>query len=264
MHFYWEGPYGVLLWQDSTFELATRMGLDWEEFVGSGANDGFVQKWIARVWWLYLACAVLSLTVGPKSWIQMSGLALGSGLLTVLSYAAYVSAQSQLPMFIEHGSQMLIPILLAMALTLGAGHRVTVTTAIIALIMTFAGHGSYAIGIWPTPGKFYGMTTVILGVEYPTAQAILRTVGVFDLLACIGICIPYLRRASAVYATVWGFLTAIARPVAGMSWGLNYWGADQYLHEAVLRTPHFLIPLYLFLIWWHPCHTEGSDELESD
>ncbi len=258
VHFYWEGPYGILLWQDSTFELATQLGITWEEFVGSGSDDGLVQKWIARIWWLYLVCSVLTITVRKRAWLQMSGLVLGSGLLTLLSYAAYVSSQNQLPMFIEHGSQMLIPIVLVMALALGVRHRVTVITAIIALIMTFAGHGSYAIGFWPTPGNFYAMTTLVLGVEYPTAQTLLRTAGILDFLVCIGICIPFLRRTSALYATVWGFLTAIARPMAGMSWGLNYWGADQYLHEAVLRAPHFFIPLFLFLIWRQPDRTDAT------
>lgn len=248
-HYYWEGPYGVILWHDSTFELATRFGVTWEEFVGSGADDGLVQIWISRMWWLYLACTVLTLTVRKKSWIQMSGLVAGSGLLIVLSYTEYVAAQCQLPMFIEHGGQMLMPILLVMALAIGGRRRITVIIAVLALIMTFAGHGSYAIGLWPTPGSFYAMMSLVLGVEYPTAQALLRTVGVIDFLVCIGICIPCTRRASALYATVWGFLTAIARPIAGMSWELNYWGADQFLHEAVLRAPHFLIPLYLFLIW---------------
>ncbi|KAA5539229.1 hypothetical protein FYK55_25180 [Roseiconus nitratireducens] len=258
VHYYWEGPYGVLLWQDSTFELATRLGLSWDEFVGSGADDGFVQKWIARIWWLYLVCTVLTVTVRERSWIQMSALVAGSGLLVLLSYASFVASQRQLPMFVEHGGQMLIPILLVMALGLGPGHRVTVTTAIVAVIMTFAGHGSYAIGLWPTPGNFYAMTTVILGVDYETAQALLRTAGVLDFLVCVGICIPLVRRGSALYAAGWGFLTAIARPVAGMSWGLNYWGGDQYLHEAVLRAPHFLIPMFLFLIWRRPRPSEAQ------
>ncbi len=249
VHFYWEGPYGVLLWHDSTYELASRFGFTWDEFVGSGADDGFVQKWIGYVWWLFLVCALTALTVRKQSWIQMTGLVLGSGLLVLLSYAVYVRSQSQLPMFIEHGGQMLSPILLVLGLGFGARHRITVIAAIIALMMTFAGHGCYAIGLWPTPGNFYAMTTLILGVEYSTAQIVLRVAGFLDLLICVGICVPYLRRASAFYASVWGFLTAIARPVSGMSWGLNYWGADQYLHEAVLRAPHFLIPLYLFLLW---------------
>lgn len=248
-HFYWEGPYGVLLWQETTFRIATRFGISWEEFVGTGADDGLVQTWIGRIWWLYLACAVLALTVRKNNWIQKSGLVLGSGLLIVLSYAIYVTAQKQLPMFVEHGGQMLIPILLVLALTFGPEHRITVLTAIVALLMTFAGHGSYAIGLWPTPGNYYAMTSVVLGVESATAHVILRMAGMLDYLVCVCIFVPYLRSLSTIYATVWGLLTAIARPVAGMSWGLNYWGADQFLHEAVLRAPHFLIPLYLFLIW---------------
>lgn len=258
VHFYWEGPYGVLLWQESTFEFASSLGITWEEFVGSGADDGLVQTWLARIWWLYLTCAVLTITVRKRSWVQMIGLLLGSGLLTLLSYATYVSSQRQLPMFIENGGQMLIPILLVMALALGVRHRATIILAIVALIMTFAGHGCYALGLWPTPGNFYAMTSLVLGVEYPTAQTIVRTAGVLDFLVCIMICIPYLRRASALYATLWGFLTAIARPIAGMSWGLNYWGADQYLHEAVLRAPHFLVPLALFLIWRRPPNTAAA------
>ncbi len=84
-----------------------------------------------------------------------------------------------------NGGQMLIPILLVMALALGARHRVTILTAIVALIMTFAGHGSYALGYWPTPGNFYAMTTLILGVEYPAAQNLLRVAGILDFMVCI-------------------------------------------------------------------------------
>lgn len=252
VHFYWEGPYGILLWQEDTYALAGKFGISWEEFVGSGANDGFVQKCIARTSWLYLACTVLTLTVREKSWIQMATLVGGSGLLILLSYAKYVASQRQLPMFIEQGAQMLIPVLLVMALALGVRHRVTVALAIVAVILTFFGHGSYALGLWPTPAIFYAMTSVILQVEYETSHTILHIAGVLDFIVCFGILIPFLRRPVALYAAVWGFLTAIARPVAGMSLSLNYWGADQFLPEAVLRAPHFLIPIYLFFLWYQP------------
>ncbi len=252
VHFYWEGPYGILLWQDGTYALAERLGISWEEFVGTGADDGFVQKWLARVGWLYLICGILTLTVRKKSSIQMAILIGGSGLLVVLSYAKYLSAQRQLPMFVEHGGQMLIPVILVLALAVGVRHRATVITATVAVIMTFAGHGAYALGYhWPTPANFNGMTTLILHVESGTARGILQVAGVLDLLVCVGLLIPVplLRRGAALYAVVWGFLTAIARPVAGMSMDLNFWGADQFVHEAVLRAPHFMIPLYLFLVW---------------
>lgn len=252
VHFYWEGPYGILLWQDSTYEFANSLGISWEEFVGSGADDGFVQTWVARIGWLYLVCTVFAVTVRNRSWFQMAALVGGSGLLTILSYAKYVASHRQPPMFIEHGGQMLIPVLLVMALALGVRHRVTVITVLIAFVTTFVGHGCYALGLWPTPSVFHAMISVILDVEYETANTLLRTAGVLDFLVCIGIFVPYLRRPCALYAAAWGLLTAIARPVAGMSFSLNYWGADQFIHEAVLRAPHFLIPLFLFFLWRKP------------
>ncbi len=253
VHFYWEGPYGVLLWQDTAYAVADQMGIGWDEFVGTGGDDGLIQKWVGRIGWLYLACTILTLTVKKGAWVQMALLFGGCGLLTILSYAKYLSAQRQLPMFIEHGGQMLVPALLVLALIFGVRHRTTITVAMVAVIMTFAGHGAYALGwIWPTPANFYGMTTVILHVEYETARSFLRIAGVLDFVICIGLFIPALRTPSAIYAAAWGFLTAIARPVAGMSTGLNYWGADQFIHEAVLRAPHYLIPLYLVFVWRYP------------
>jgi len=249
---YWEGPYGVLLWQDETYALAERFGIGWDEFVGTGADDGLVQKWLGRIGWLYLIGAIVALTARNKSWFQLAYLIIGSGLLMVLSYAKYLGAQRQLPMFVEHGGQMLMPAILVLALVYGVRHRVTLITAVVAVVMTFAGHGAYALGYhWPTPANFFGMTALILHVDSDTARSILQVAGVLDLLVCIAllIAISPIRRGAALYAVVWGFLTAIARPVAGMSADLNYWGADQYIHEAVLRAPHFMLPLFLFLVW---------------
>ncbi len=249
VHYYWEAPYGVLLWSDSTFEFAQSMGIDWDAYVGTGADDGWVQTWIGRLFWPYLVCAVLSLTAGRKSWLQMVGLAGGCGLLVFVSYAKYVAAQRQPPMFIEHGGQMLMPIVLWCALVFGVRHGATIATACVAFVMTFAGHGCYAVGLWPTPATFFAMTSVVLGVEYETAKSLLLVAGILDFVVCVGILIPLFRRPSAAYACVWGFLTALARPVAGMSPSLIYWGADQYIHETVLRAPHFMLPLYLLIVW---------------
>ncbi|MEM1295296.1 MAG: hypothetical protein AAGH89_08015 [Verrucomicrobiota bacterium] len=249
-HLYWEGPYGVLLWHDDTYELAEKFGISWERFVGTGANDGLVQGWIGAIGWLYLACCIGTLTARGPSRLQLGILIGGCGLLIFLSYAKYVGAARQLPMFVEHGGQMLMPILLVLALTLGVRHRATVITAMVAFIMTFAGHGAYALGYhWPTPANFVGMTSVILGFGPETARLFLLVAGILDLVVCIGIFFPLVRRPCALYAAAWGFATALARPVAGMSFDLNYWGADQYLHEFILRAPHFIIPLFLFFVW---------------
>ncbi|MEO1525473.1 MAG: hypothetical protein AAFX06_08550 [Planctomycetota bacterium] len=260
-HYYWEGPYGPLLWHDGTFELAESLGVSWDEFVGTGADDGLVQTWIGRLFWPYLVCMFLSLTAGRASWLQNLGLVCGGVLLVVLSYAKYLGAQCQLPMFVEHGGQMLMPLILVFGVSLGPRHRVTIVTACFALIMTFAGHGSYAIGMWPTPANFYAMTTIILGVEYETAKSMLYVAGVLDFVVCGLILIPRLRRWAALYATLWGGLTALARPVAGMSMSLIYWGADQFVHETVLRAPHFMIPLFLFLLWSSDVERTDADSV---
>ena len=252
VHYYWEAPYGALLWQNTTYELASRVGVDWDQFVGTGANDGFVQKWITRLWWPYLGFTILTLTVRKRSRIQMARLCLGSAMLALLSYAKYVTAQHQLPMLVEHGGQVLMPIVLVIGLVFGVRHHITISTTIVAVLATFLGHGSYACGFWPTPNSFYAMTTVILRTNYETTRSILYTAGVLDFLVCVGLFVPMLRRLSACYAAIWGFLTALARPVAGMSTDLNYFGADQYLHEMILRAPHFVLPLYLFLVWRTP------------
>ncbi|MGY8718914.1 MAG: hypothetical protein ACKVI3_14170, partial [Verrucomicrobiia bacterium] len=54
VHLYWEGPYGILLWNENTYALAESWGIGWEEFVGSGANDGLVQTGLKWIGWLYV------------------------------------------------------------------------------------------------------------------------------------------------------------------------------------------------------------------
>ncbi len=260
-HIYWGASYGVLLWNEGTFSLAERLGIGWAEFVGTGAGDGLVQRGMSLIGWWYLLCAIVCLTVRRGNWLQMGVLVVGAGLLVLLSYAKYLGAERQLPMFVEHGGQMLMPVLLILALALGPRHRATVATAMVAFVATFAGHGAYAIGWWPTPGNFHAMTTVILGLDHGMTILFLRIAGILDFVVCAGIFLPWLRVPSAIYAAAWGFVTALARPVAGMSGDLLYWGADQFLHETILRAPHFLIPLYLALLWLRPTGARGEDRV---
>lgn len=251
-HFYWEGPYAVLVWNETTHSLAEKLGLGWEEFVGTGANDGLVQRWLHVLAWFYLGVTVCTLTVRRKSTYQLVPLLLAVVLLGVLFYAKYLGSQRQLPMLIEHGSQFFMPLLFVLALKIGPRHPVVFNLAIIAVTLTFVGHGAYALGLWPTPGNFYAMTKKIMGWDEAIITVFLRVAGVLDFLLCLGLLIPRLRMASALYAFSWGLATAVARPMAGMSSELSFWGADQFVHEAFLRAPHFLIPLYLVVYWYEP------------
>ena len=50
------------------------------------------------------------------------------------------------------------------------------------------------------------------------------------------------------YAVLWGFGTTIARVWANFNWEWLDYVLLQWLHESVMRMPHFLIPLAVFVI----------------
>lgn len=264
-HLYWEPSYASILWSEASFEWFQQFGYSWEEFTGTGANDGLIQKCIQWIGWICVANAVLSFTARRNSWIQLCLLTSGSLFMLAIAVAKYIRSGFELPMLIEQGGQILSPILLVMALSIGVRNRITTMTAIIAVMMTFGGHGLYAVGLWPTPATFVGMTRVVIGWDYDSSKLFLLVAGVLDFIVCFGVLIPFLRRSSALYAMIWGIVTAAARPVAGMSWELNYWGADQFLHESAYRSPHFFIPLFLYLYWTYTKvqHSFGSLTLET-
>ena len=251
-HLYWEGPYGPLFWRGEALDFFAHHGGDWDDFVGQTPGAGAVQRWIAWMAWPYVICAALTITARQRAWLQLSGLAVGGLCLAALAYSKYLAAARELPMLVEHAAQVASPVLLALALACGAKHRAVIAATIGAVIMTFAAHGAYALGWWPTPASFYAMATVVLGTDEATTTAILRSAGALDLLICVGLLAPRLRRSCMLYAATWGLLTALARPVAGMSLDLRFWGADQFLYEAMVRAPHFTLPLYLMLIWRRP------------
>ncbi len=262
-HLYWEPSYSSILWSDVTFEWSQNFGYSWDDFAGTGANDGLIQRCVRWMGWLLVGGAILSFTARRSSWIQLGLLSSSALLLLAIAVAKYIKSEFELPVLVEQGGQILSPILLVMALTLGARHRMTVLTAIVAVLTTFAGHGLYATGLWPTPATFIGMTRAIFGWDYDSAKLFVNVAGVLDFAVCCGLLIPFLRRWCVLYAAIWGLLTAAARPAAGMAWDLNYWGADQFLHEFVYRAPHFLIPLFLFLHWsftqvQHPVASSAS------
>lgn len=248
-HLYWEGPYGPLFWNEAALAFVAEGGGDWNDFVGPTPGAGSVQRWLAWMAWPYVIFVALTITARPRARLQLAGLVGGSICLSALAYAKYIASERELPMLIEHAAQVASPVVLALALACGVRHRAVIAATTCAVVLTFAAHGAYALGWWPTPAGFYGMTTVIMGFDEATTTAFLRSAGALDLLVCVGLLAAPIRRSCMLYAATWGMLTALARPVAGMSFDLRFWGADQFLHEAMIRAPHFTLPLYLACVW---------------
>lgn len=246
-HLRWSAPYDAMLWHPDYFGwLADRIGVTWDEYIAQVMTDRRIRLGVRMTGVVYLVLACFAFTAKRRSVFQQTCLAIGSLLLAILAYCKYVDAGYAMPTLVEHGGQVLIPVVLILALRLGQRHRATLAVAMFAFWTTFAGHGIYAAGIAPTPGRFYGLVHATLGLGPESSDLLLKTAGILDFVVCFGAIVPPLRRFCFAYATVWGLLTALARPVAGMSLEADWWGADQFLHEAILRAPHACLPLFLY------------------
>lgn len=75
----------------------------------------------------------------------------------------------------------------------------------------FLGHGIFA---WQLKPRFLEMLTAMTGITGDLAATLMRTIGVSDMLVALFALVKPIR-AILIFAAVWGFLTALARPVAG-------------------------------------------------
>jgi hypothetical protein len=81
----------------------------------------------------------------------------------------------------------------------------------IAMAGEFLGHGVFA---WQLKPRFIEMLTAMTGFAGETASTLMRVIGVTDIaVAVLAIVKPI--RIVLLYAAVWAFLTALARPIAG-------------------------------------------------
>ncbi len=81
----------------------------------------------------------------------------------------------------------------------------------IAMAGEYLGHGVFA---WQLKPRFIEMLTAMTGIAGETANTLMRLIGATDIaIAAIVILKPV--RIVLVYATLWAFLTSLARPIAG-------------------------------------------------
>jgi hypothetical protein len=251
-HLRWSVPYDAVLWSpDYAGWLARAFNVPWETYVAEAITDRRILLGGRIVGVLYLALAVMAATAKRSSLMQLTCLGIGSGLLALAAFCNYVNAGHAMATLVEYAGQILAPAVLILALRRGVRDRWTIGFAVFAFCATFIGHGIYAVGLAPTPGHFYGMVNAILGLGENPTDVFLKIAGVLDFVVCLGLLVPLMRRCCLAYAALWGLLTALARPVAGMPLAASGWGMDQFLHEAVLRAPHTTLPLFLLLVLSH-------------
>lgn len=196
---------------------------------------------------IFTICAFISLIIkkDPKvlSWL----LYLGVAGLVLIYFAMIYSRNFYVGLFFEHSIQLLSPILLILTVRGINLKRVSLTMKV-AVAITFACHGLFAIGYYPVPGYFVDLMIKGFGVTEPTAKTALVILGVLDFVFALLIFIPKTAKPALIYGVIWGFLTALARVWTTFdSDFIDNW-FSQYLYEFLVRTGHFVLPLILYLI----------------
>lgn len=253
-HIVYDTPYRALLWDE---EWIGKSGEEWTYFTHQLFSDKAVAYLAVGIGIYFLICAMAALFfneykkhISPFKRIvnKQNILFLGTLLLLLLSFLYCKNRFFEIPQFLEHTIQWASPILLIYYLKYGGTKRWELFMKI-AIAMTFAFHGVYALGIFPLPVHFMEMTMGIMNIDEESAKLFLKIAGIMDFIVAILIFLPHkFMRSGLIYATMWGLLTALARTVYLLDMGITETAFLQGLPETIYRFSHFLIPLSLLMI----------------
>ncbi|MBI4261975.1 hypothetical protein HY624_00425, partial [Candidatus Uhrbacteria bacterium] len=103
----------------------------------------------------------------------------------------------------------------------------------VGLFGEFLGHGIFA---WQLKKRFLEMLAAMTNITGDLANTLMRAVGVSDVAVAI-LALVYPLRLMLIFAAAWGFLTAIARPIAG-----------DPIWDFVERWPNWALPMALLYV----------------
>ncbi|MDG2331057.1 MAG: hypothetical protein P8M05_05650 [Flavobacteriales bacterium] len=166
--------------------------------------------------------------------------------LTIIVFSSFYSKNFYIGILLENAAQILTPVIL-IYITRNNNNRRLVGLMKWSIAFTFFGHGLFAIGYYPQPGYFIDMMIKGFDIHETLARNVLIVFGILDFIFAISIFIPKLLSAALIYGILWGFITAIARITTSFNTDfLDNW-IEQYLFAFMIRVPHFLIPLILWI-----------------
>jgi len=223
-------------------------GWTWREYVTNLAVDQAIQQFIVWTGVFYGLCAVLVIFIQKLPAVSRYILWLGTFSLLFLALVYTKDHFYQIGQFFEYTLQFGAPAFLLVALHTNNLSARLVLWMKIAIALTFACHGLYAIGYYPRPGYYLEMVIRILGISQDAAKHFLNVAGALDFAVAIGIFLPTKwAKWFLLYAACWGLATSLARVFGNFYWDYPIGSLHQWAHEMTFRLPHFFIPLLLYL-----------------
>ena len=267
-YYFFGSPLRVLLWDQHLMEsIVNWLGSDWNDYVGDPENSlsiRYLTGFIAFTW----------LVAGVAVWGKPNRLRsprrfllwLGTFFLLLHTFLDWKDHWFRLAQLLEHAIQVVTPLLILYVgkrglVTTKPGTRLTFRAPTpndvaqlllyckIAIALTFASHGLFALSVYPIPGNFIDMVISITGLGEGAVRSLLLVAGVLDLVIAVGVFLPRrFARPVLYYATFWGLATALARLLAGFQWGDPLLSLHNYGYQVIYRLPHGLLPLVALLL----------------
>jgi hypothetical protein len=253
-HLFWETPYRHFLWSRQWMEKPAKIlfGLDWNTYLLHPVIDLFWTRIIQGIGLLFILIgAILLSNHKPVRIVQKWGARLSLLFLMPLTYLSYLGYWIHLPQVFEFTLQLTPLWIIALGRLQVKDLWTNKNRVKLAISLTFAAHGFYAMGFSAVPHSFVQMTTAILGINNEAAYSFLSIAGLLDFVLAVGIWMPFykIRIWSLLYAIFWGFFTAFARIWANV-YGFDVWnGLAQWGFEFLVRIAHFVLPLAILLTY---------------
>ncbi len=251
-HWRWDAPYRTLLWDEQWMShmVAKLLGMDWSTYIASVPVENAIQYGIKGIGLFYLSCAVVAFFIKSLPKLGRYWLGLGAISLAILALLYCKERFFSIGQFFEYTLQFGSPLLLIYLTTNPIISNKLLHVIKVAIALTFTAHGLYALGFYPRPVHFMEMTMNILGIYEEQAIQFLNIAGILDFIISIGLFLPWRwAKYCLAYAVFWGASTTAARIWAYFDWEWLDYVLVQWLHESVMRFPHFLVPLAVFVIW---------------
>lgn len=255
-HLFASVPVRALLWNDELFRPLIEMSdLAWSDYVASLQFDQWI-TYLTYGFGIFYLLVALTLVVSlynrtTARWLPPV-LFLTAFFLFLLAYCYFLDKNYLLGQWGEYALQWMSPLFLSWYVFQPLPTTRLILLMKIALAVTFVCHGLYAVGYYPVPGSFQTMLMRIFPLTEIQTLAVLKVAGLLDFVLSILILLPHRKIVLTAlgYATIWGLLTALARPVAHFY--PQFWldSLAQWTPELLFRVPHFIIPAWLFLFYW--------------
>lgn len=247
-HLFQDIPLRTLLWDQSLMEPFVNFALNlrWEEYASDPKWDSVIQLIIKVMGICYLLCAAVCISIYFRAKKYAKLLIYGSFFLILLSFIYFIDKFFRTGELLEYTAQWMSPLILYMLAVKDARIHALARYMRVAVALTFAGHGLYAIGFYPVPGHFVDMIIMALQVQESTALLILQWAGWIDLIIAFLILTPLVYGYVALYAFAWGILTAMARVWSNYDPTLPFGSLYQWLPETLVRLPNAMMPLAIY------------------